>query len=1085
MHTLSPIAWLLVLLTGAPVAARAAFPPDQIEFFEKQIRPLLAERCFDCHGGHRHESGLRLDTHAGVLRGTDYGKVVEPGNPGASKLIKAVRREPGAEPMPKKGEKLSDGEIALLEKWIAMGVPWPEEKTAKSEHAHGPSAEAHWAFQKVVKPAAANLDELVEAKLKAAGLNFAPAADDATLVRRLHLTLTGLPPTYDQAQAFINDKTPDKVARLVDKLLASPHYGERWARYWLDVARYSDTEGYQVAGRDIRYPYAYTYRDWVVRALNEDMPYDKFLTYQLAADRVEPPVDGKGSLNLAALGYLTLGDTFIGNRDLQTDDRIDVVTRGMLGLTVSCARCHDHKYDPIPTKDYYALYSIFNSSEIPEELPVIGSSPDKAASDAYAAAVAKVEEKRMAFHREVHAEIRKPENLQSYLAFARDAVRHGWQGEEFRGKAGQAKVRDKVVTEWIKFLQKHKDHPVLLAWTQLADVEDKDFASKAQPVKDALTAADSKLHPTVRNELAARGAPKTPAELVKLYVDVFHGALADPNNNNADWDQVRALLSTPESPLSKPVEQVDAFFTRKDLDRTVSIRNEMKKLEVEMVGAPPRAMVMLDKPKPSDVAVFIRGNAARRGEVAPRANLGILGGQKFTDGSGRLELAKAIASKDNPLTARVMVNRVWLQHFGSPLVNQTSDFGVQTDKPLQADVLDWLAASFMDSGWSLKHLHRLILNSTTFKQSTASAPEKQLKDADNALLSRFNRQRLDYESMRDAVNFVAGTLNTAKMGGRSVPLNAADLDTRRTVYHFVDRYEQATVPAMFDFANPDAHSPQRYATTVPQQALFLMNSPFMKQQADKLVESAGNDITALYRRVLQRDPRPEELELARQFVGEAETLRRGPVAFSWRYGMATVSKDESGKWTHGEITPFKHFNPQRKAWSPGEKVPSEPWGHLFVQPGGGHPGRTAASVVSWTSPFESATRLRVGGEVKRSSERGNGVRALIFSSAKGLLKEQIIAPKAAVVVECDVTAQRGESIHFVVDCIDGSTDSDSYNWTPRIERLSADGSVTLISRSDTDFCDGEGWPLNRAKPQSVISQLAQVLLMSNEFMFMD
>lgn len=1085
MRMPSPLAWLLVLLAGSPVAAGAAFPPDQIEFFEKQIRPLLAERCFDCHGGHRHESGLRLDTHAGVLRGTDYGKVVEPGNPGASKLIKAVRHEPGAEPMPKKGGKLSDGEIALLEKWITMGVPWPEEKTPKSDHAHAPAPKEHWAFQKVAKPAASGIDELVAAKLKAAGLGFAPAADDSTLVRRLYLTLTGLPPTYEEAQAFAKDSAPDKVARLVDKLLAAPQYGERWARYWLDVARYSDTEGYQVAGRDIRFPYAYTFRDWVVSALNADMPYDKFLTYQLAADRVEPPTDGKGSPNLAALGYLTVGDTFIGNRDLQTDDRIDVVTRGMLGITVSCARCHDHKYDPVPTKDYYALYSIFNSSEIPEELPIIGSSPDKAASDAYAAAVAKVEEKRMAFHREVHAEIRNPENLRAYFVFLRDTMRHNWQGEEFRGKAGQAKMRDKVVSAWIKFAQKQKDHPVMLAWTQLASADDKDFAKVAKEVTAKLTAPDSKLHPTVRNELAKRGAPTKPEDLARLYADVFHGALSDPANNNADWQQVKDLLATAESPLSRSVEVVNEFFTRKDLDSTVRIRNEMKKLEIEMAGAPPRAMVMFDKPKPSDVAVFIRGNQSRRGEVAPRANLALLGGQKFTDGSGRLELAKVIASKDNPLTARVMVNRVWLQHFGTPLVNQTSDFGVQTDKPVQADVLDYLAASFMESGWSLKHLHRLILTSITYCQSTASTPDKQLKDADNSLLSRFNRQRLDYESMRDAINAVAGTLNVSQMGGRSVPLNAGELDTRRTVYHFVDRYEQPTVPAMFDFANPDAHSPQRYATTVPQQALFLMNSPYMKQQADKLVQAAGNDITALYRRVLQRDPKPGELELARQFVGDAETLRREPAPFSWRYGMAAVSKTPEGKWTLGEITPFKHFNPQRKAWSPAEKVPTQPWGHLFVQPGSGHPGNIAASVMTWTSPFEGTAKLRVGGEVKRPSDRGNGVRVLIVSSKTGVLKEQVVAPKGILPVMCDVTVEKGESLHFVVDCIDGSTDSDSYAWTPRIERIGSDGKITLVTKSDTDFCDGDGWPLNRSRPQSSIAQLAQVLLMSNEFMFMD
>jgi hypothetical protein len=1084
MRTLLPTAWLFVWLAGPPAAAAAAFPPDQIEFFEKQIRPLLAERCFDCHGGHRHESGLRLDTHAGVLRGTDYGKVVEPGNPAASQLIKAVRHEQGAEPMPKKGGKLSDGEIALLEKWITMGVPWPEEKAANEGHAHAPSTEPHWAFQPVKKPAVAHFDALVQTKLKAAGLDPAPPADDATLMRRLYLTLTGLPPTYEQAQTYLKDTAPGKTERLIDALLASPRYGERWGRYWLDVARYSDTEGYQVAGRDIRFPYAYTYRDWVIRSLNEDMPYDQFLTYQLAADRLEPVEGDKASPHLAALGYLTIGDSFIGNRDLQTDDRIDVVTRGMLGLTVSCARCHDHKFDPVPTKDYYALYSIFNSSEIPEEFPVIGSSPSKKAAEEYAAAVAKVEKKRMDFHREVHAEIRSPESLQSYLLFVRDAMRFNWQNEEYRGKAGQAKVRDKVASAWIKFMQKQKAHPVMLAWSEMATVKDEDFATKAEAMKTKLTAANSPLHPTVRNELTKR-VLKSPTDLAKLYTDVIHAALTDPKNNNADWQQVKSLLASAESPLSKPIELANEFFTRKDLDTTVRLRNEMKKLETELEGAPPRAMAMFDKPKPNDVAVFIRGNAARRGEVAPRANLSLLGGEKFTEGSGRLELAKAITSKDNPLTARVMVNRVWLQHFGAPLVNQTSDFGVQTEKPVQADVLDHLAAAFMDSGWSLKALHRLILNSATFQQSTSTTEAKKLKDADNSLLSRFNRQRLDYESMRDAVNFVAGTLELSPMGGRSVSLAAADLDKHRTVYHFVDRYEQATVPAMFDFANPDAHSPQRYATTVPQQALFLMNSPYMKQQATRLATAAGDDITALYRRALLRDPKPQELQLAQQFLEDADSLRKAPVPYSWRYGLAAVAKNSAGKWALGEVTALKHFDSNSKRWSPAPKVPEKPWGHLLIQPGGGHPGIDAASVMTWTSPFARETRLRVGGEFSRPSEGGNGVRVLLFSSIKGLLKEQVAAPKAMLPIFAEVTVQKGESIHFVVDSIDRNTDSDSYTWTPRVERLLEDGNLALVSRSETDYCDGNGWPLNRAKPQAALAQLAQVLLMSNEFMFFD
>ena len=404
-------------------AARAAFPPEQLEFFEKSIRPLLAERCHDCHGANKHENGLRLDVYAEVLRGSDYGKVVEPGNPAASKLIKAVKHAPGVEPMPKKSAPLNPAEIGLLEKWIAMGAPWPEEKVVVK--AGKPRWQDHWAYQKVSKPPMPvyssfcqnPVDAFVRVKLKAAGLAPAPPAEPAVLCRRLYLTVTGLLPTFEQVESFKSDfaRNPSGAeAALVDQLLCSPHYGERWGRFWLDVARYSDTEGYQVAGKDIRYPYAYTFRDWVVSSLNEDLPYDQFLTYQLAADKVlaeNVPGMSHSEKHLAALGFLTVGDTFIGTRDLQTDDRIDVTARGMLGLSVGCARCHDHKYDPIPSKDYYSLYSIFNSSQMPEDLPVIGKPLSETAFANFKDEVAKVEAKMADYRKVVFDDMRNPDRL--------------------------------------------------------------------------------------------------------------------------------------------------------------------------------------------------------------------------------------------------------------------------------------------------------------------------------------------------------------------------------------------------------------------------------------------------------------------------------------------------------------------------------------------------------------------------------------------------------------------------------------------------------------------------------------------------
>lgn len=1092
-----PLRWLggTALCFSFQAAAAAAdapvFPPEQIEFFEKEVRPVLAENCYDCHGSHKHENGLRVDLRSALLKGSDYGKVVEPGNAAASKLIKAISHAPGVEAMPKKGDKLKLAQIAALEKWVQMGLPWPAEKAVAHEQ---PDWKSHWAYLPIARQPGASIDGLVGGKLKAAGLDFAPQADPATICRRIHVTLTGLQPSFEEVQQFIKEPNATK---LITRLLASQTYGQRWARHWLDVARYADTDGYQVAGRNINYPYAYTYRDWVVKSLNEDLPYDQFLMHQLAADRLHPNEPTHPSL--AALGFLNVGDKFISDRLLQIDDRIDVVTRGMLGLTVGCARCHNHKYDPIPSQDYYALYSVFNSTEQPEQrdLPVIGKPADAAAFKDYEAKVAEIAKKELDFKKEVYDEIRKPENLASYLAFAQEVV--GIQDrKELLGRSGQLKLRDNVAEQWGKFLKQQaltaKPHPVMLAWKEFAGIRGAEFAAKAPAILASLTKPESGLNAVARNELSKRPAPKNFEDITKMYADIFLTCLDGKEPDNADWREVRGLLSAPPSPMSVPVEQANLFFTRKDLDKVTKFGNERVKLESEHPGAPPRAMVTLDKAKPSDVRVFMRGNPARQGDPAPRAWLTMFGGEKFTDGSGRLELAKKIASKDNPLTARVIANRVWFLHFGKPLVSQTSDFGVQTPKPVQSDLLDYLAAYLMDNGWSLKKLHQLILSSRTWQQSSEVSPDKNLKDADNELLSRFNRQRLDFEAMRDALLQASADLDLGISGGRALPHADPMADARRSVFLLVNRYDQPTVPAMFDFANPDGHSPMRYVTTVPQQALFLMNSPFMVKRASKAAEKTpvqgssidSQAIASLYHRVLRRDPRPEEVELAQRFVQDSEQLRRRSTAFVWHYGYAKVEKDAAGKHQLGAFKAFTHFGSTaqtKNRWYPTDTFPDKEFGHIFLAGNGGHPGRDFASVLQWTSPFEKE-RLRLSGVLKRTSPKGNGIRGMIVSSRQGVLVNHLLKPVDSLDLTAEIEVTQGETLSFVVDS-EASTDSDGYSWTPKIERMNADGTRATITKADTDFCGPDGWPINRSKPQSPLSQLAQVLMMSNEFQFMD
>ncbi|OYW73548.1 MAG: hypothetical protein B7Z37_21080 [Verrucomicrobia bacterium 12-59-8] len=1076
------------VLGGLAVASSLAsaaetFPPDQIEFFEKTIRPVLAERCYECHGAHKHQNGLRLDSRAAILQGSEYGKVVEPGNPSASKLIKAINHVAGVEAMPKKGDKLPAPQIAAFEKWISISLPWPVE-AAVAEHAKADPMQ-HWAYKPVQKPklpagfTGNPIDAFVGAKLKAAGLDFAAPADPSMLTRRIYLTLTGLPPTYDEQQ-----KNPAPRA-LIAQLLAQPAYGERWARFWLDVVRYADTNGYQVAGRSNFYPFAYTYRDWIVKALNDDMPYDQFVSYQLAADRLTAATPN--SPNLAALGFYNVGERFINDRLLIADDRIDVIGRGLLGLTVACARCHDHKFDPIPSRDYYAMYSILNSSDEPDDtvMPIIGKAANEKDAQDYDAKAAEIAKKELDFKRTVYDEFRKPERLAEYLAFAQDATDIK-DTTVFKGKAGQMKLRDRVADQWRDFLKRYalntKPHAAMIAWNRFAQLPEAEFAVKSAAIAQELAKPESGCTPEIAAAFV-QTPPKSMKDVALAYARIILDSKVEP---------MRQLMQDKLSPMSVPVEGANVFFTRKDSETVVRLNNERTQLDSTHPGAPPRAMVMLDKPKPQDVRVFIRGNPGRQGDPAPRAWLTMFGGEKFTEGSGRLELAKHIASKDNPLTARVIVNRVWLQHFGKPLVSQTSDFGVQTAKPVQADLLDYLAATFMENGWSLKKLHTLILTSRTFQQSSHATPEKAVKDAENDLLSRFNRQRLDYETMRDAILSASGELNTSRHGGRAVELNAKDADTLRTVYLKVDRYDQASVPAMFDFANPDGHSPQRFNTTVPQQALFLMNSPFMRARADAIAKAtplAGTTldseaIRAMYRRVLARDPKPDEVELAQRFSADATALN-AEKPFRWSYGSMKFSRTPEGKPSFTEFQAFTQLTDRggggQKVWSPAAKIPDTKWGHVFWANYGAHAAPSEYIVTArWHVPTDM--KISIDSVLTRSSDRGDGVRAWVYNERTGILAEQLCTPQnKKVPVKLTTDVKRGDTLCFIVHN-EGGTDSDSFDWQPTISRAD---SGEVLTNAKTDFCDSSRWPFGRAKPQNALSQLSQVLLMSNEFMFED
>ena len=705
-------------------------------------------------------------------------------------------------------------------------------------------AETHWAFVDLEKPSlpkvvglemATPVDAFIASKLEAEGLSFNELADKRSLIRRLTYDLTGLPPTYEEAQAFLNDESPDAYTNLVERLLASPAYGERWTRHWLDVARYSDTKGIFRRGR---YSFSHTYRDYVIDAFNSDKPYDEFILEQIAADQLE---EKEGEKALAAMGVLTLGRTFFGRKDFIIDDQIDVVTRGLQGLTVSCARCHDHKFDPIPTADYYSLHGIFNSSQDAPALPVISMPEDQADYESYLEARAEIEER---------IEKKTVETVDDFLKEERslagnylNAVREGRtidDEEDFKVFAGSHDVRPEILKLWIEYLDKESNraHPVLKAWFQKYEEGDR-------------------------------------AVRIAVYNDRF-GCAAE---GESDDPEILAFFEESGSPFNPDRTEVRRWIRRVIGGRIGDLQGEMQALDWEHSGAPMRAHLLVDTEKPKNSQIYKRGDKNRLGEEVPRQYLQILnteGRKPYEKGSGRLQLAREIADPENPLTARVYVNRIWGWHMGEGLVDTPSDFGVQTPEPLHIDLLNWLGASFIESGWSTKELHRQIVHSRAYRQ--ASDPDARNLEADplNQLWHYFPRVRLDFESMRDSILAFSGNLDP-KVGGLQFDIEDPEAN-RRTLYGYIDRQYMPGIFRTFDHPSPDVSSPGRFETTVPQQALFLMNNPFMIRNAASLAERINSDdsdsvekrIQKAYRIMYQRDPNDDELTTGLEFLGPSD-----------------------------------------------------------------------------------------------------------------------------------------------------------------------------------------------------------------------
>jgi len=999
---------LAALLTWPVLALGADASPEQLEFFEKKIRPVLVRECYECHaaGSKQVKGGLLLDTRDAMMRGGDSGPAIVPGNAKESTLIAALKQE--SFEMPPKG-KLSDEVIADFVRWVEQGAADPREsetaETSPRSKIDIAKGRQYWAFQPPVRGKLpevkdkawpkGDVDHYILAALESRDLKPVSPATRRQLIRRATFDLTGLPPTPAEIDAFLADDSAQAFERVVDRLLASPHYGERWGRYWLDVARYAEDQAHTFGVKPNTS--GYRYRDWVIDALNSDMPYDEFVKRQIAGDQLnDKPADA--ARHVAALGYFGLGAQYYKNSDAakasadELDDRVDTLTRGFLGLTVSCARCHDHKFDPIPTQDYYSLAGVFQSCKL-----VNTPLATKEEVQAYDSAQAKIRElenriKKFTTDNKKLATDAEITQVPKYL----QAVWKQREGEKYKKPvkldelAKQGNLRESTLKKWIELVdpKNRGKHPAFDAWFDLK-VAEKDAAdellgdgnSMPQEVlaaslavqkclQDALNERDGKAPGTPLVAVASEGLPKYVSPIFsgktrsaeidlditgakQLYLVVTDGG-DGINSDHADWGDPRIVGPEGEQKLtelkwksartgyaavelnknfSKAPIQIDgrkfeygigthapaevvydlpagctrfkatvgldhqaagsiqfrvyiappsdiklfeknapappklsqqtqdllaAVFGEKgvmavsdgELDRFLApadqkMFGDMKRdFEDSKKNAPPMYAVAhgIADAAPTDMKVFIRGNPARQGELAPRRFLRVLSTdepEKFHDGSGRRELAEAIASPNNPLTARVMINRLWQHHFGRGLVGTPSNFGSLGEQPTHPELLDYLAVRFVELGWSIKAIHRELMLSATYQLSSSGDAKNEQSDADNRWLWRMNRERLDVESWRDSLLAVSGNLDP-QLGGPSTDLGQAS-NKRRTVYAKISRHELDGLLRLFDFPDANITSDKRSETTVPQQQLFVLNSPFMIEQAKALAARLQKD----------------------------------------------------------------------------------------------------------------------------------------------------------------------------------------------------------------------------------------------------
>jgi len=878
-----------VLLGLAPCVGLAADAGQ--ELFENSIRPLLVEKCQTCHGSTQQMGGLNLETAAGFKKGAASGPIVSSEAPDQSRLL-AVLSYLRPIKMPPTG-KLSDAQLAAIEEWVGLGAPWPDEKAAPAA-----AGSVFWSFQPVETPALPHVrqaewvrnevDRFILAKLEEAGVQPAPPAEELTWLRRATFDLTGLPPNGAEIDGFLADDSDAAYETAVDRLLESPRYGERWGRHWLDVARYADSTG---ADEDHRYPYAWRYRDYVISSFNQDKPYDRFVQEQIAGDLL-PPDDPNARVNvegIVATGFLALGPKLIAEIDKPklfydvVDEQVDTTSKAFLGVTLACARCHDHKFDPFPTTDYYAMASIFASTKQFEALTgavvsklyfrplapedeVARFEESKKNIASKKAEIAKVEGNEAKRYRDQHAPRLADQMLASYEVYA-----GGKTAAEVAERDG---LELDVLERMAEYLKPGRERrPQLEAWYGATDATRADIGQRYQEQFFAtiqLREDAEDRWEKAAEEARAKGAPEP--EKPKFF---------------AGDDRFFTGVSAAKGPFGLPKENRDSFYSAESKQALEGLRMELKILE-EAAPNPPMACAVNEGER-IDQKVLVRGNVNDPGEAVPKRFPIVLGGldqEPITSGSGRLELARWIGSADNPLTARVMVNRIWQWHFGEGLVRTPNNFGKIGERSTHPELLDYLAGQFVRSGWSVKDMHRLIMLSSAYRMSAVHSPEQIRKDPENRLWSRFEPRRLQVEEIRDTLlaldSSIDLTIGGAMMEGKGTDKEFSDdrkslhpdSTKRRTVYLPVRRSNLPTLFSLFDFGDAAVSNEQRAQTNVAPQALYMMNSAFVAERAgafaSKLLADSTLDDAARVRRahvvILNRPAVPERVDALLSYI---------------------------------------------------------------------------------------------------------------------------------------------------------------------------------------------------------------------------